>query len=216
MVFATDFDPIDSSTRRQAPSKVGARDGANAETVSPLHQTNRLIAQAQAKSITQKAAQQARSRNMVAQKVQSEGEDIAIAARGLSQPVTQNVLAPLPLPTKPTLPLGLQILNRVQHGTTAFTGLLIAGALALYGSSVYVDKSADRAMAHLNHLQGESQQLTSANESIKQSLAEQALQENSGLEPYESGDVLFVTPEPLRESMEPEEKPVKRLRPLGY
>ena len=43
-----------------------------------------------------------------------------------------------------------------------------------------------RALLQLDALQSESQQLTSANEAIKQSLAEQAALPDSGLEPLRS------------------------------
>ncbi|MGD1898095.1 MAG: hypothetical protein ACFB16_14215 [Phormidesmis sp.] len=246
MVFATDFDPIDSSASRSKPSEASSANLANRSVsrsvdISPLHQTNRLIAQAShpqsvrqsAQQSAQQLAQQRRAKDFVANKVQMDGDDIAVIQRGgaaialhaLSSDLDSDfsestsdptVLAPLSLPVKPTLPLGLRILNRVQHGSTILTTMLITGALVLYGSSVYVDKSANRAMAELNHLQNESQQLTTANEAIKQSLAEQAAQENSGLEPYDSDDVLFVAPEPPRPSVDVEETTPERLKPLGY
>jgi len=121
------------------------------------------------------------------------------------------------LPKKAKLPLGLTLLNRLQQSSAVAAGLLVAGALVAYGSTVYVDKSTSHALVQLDALQGESQQLTSANESIKQSLAEQAIQEDSGLEPYESGDVLFLKPEPLRKNAVVEaEASGELIEPLGY
>lgn len=123
----------------------------------------------------------------------------------------------LPFDKRTKLPLGLTLLNRLQQGSTIVTGLLVTGALAVYGSTVYVDKSTSHALVQLDALQGESQQLTSANESIKQSLAEQAIQADSGLEPYESGDVLFLEPAPLRKSRVVEADKTNELsEPLGY
>lgn len=123
----------------------------------------------------------------------------------------------LVLPKQPKLSLGLQLLHRLQQGSTVVTSLLVTGALAVYGSTVYVDKSTHRALVQLDALQGESQQLTSANESIKESLAKQAIQADSGLEPYESGDVLFLAPAPQRESAAPVEPAVAEMPgPLGY
>ncbi len=121
------------------------------------------------------------------------------------------------LPKKVRLSLGLTLLNRLQQSSTVVTGLLVTGALVAYGSTVYVDKSTSHALIQLDALQGESQQLTSANESIKQSLAEQAIKEDSGLEPYESGDVLFLEPEPLRNRVAVEAEVSGNLaEPLGY
>ncbi len=122
----------------------------------------------------------------------------------------------LSLPKQPRLPLGLKLLNRLQQGSAIVTSFLVTGALVVYGSTAYVDKSTQRALIRLDTLQGESQQLTSANESIKESLAEQAIQSDSGLEPYEAGDMLFLTPEPLREGAEPAEPAAEMPGPLGY
>lgn len=120
------------------------------------------------------------------------------------------------LPRQPKLPLGLQVLHRLQQGSALVMGVLVTGALAVYGSTVYVDKSTSRALVQLDELQGESQQLTSANESIKQSLAEQAAQAGSGLEPYEADDVILLTPAPRRAGAAPEEPVPELPGPLGY
>lgn len=123
----------------------------------------------------------------------------------------------LSLPKQPKLPLGLHLLNRLQQGSAIVTSLLVTGALVVYGSTVYVDRSTQHALIQLDTLQGESQQLTSASESIKESLAEQAIQSDSGLEPYEAGDVLFLAPAPLREGEQPAAEPMTEMPgPLGY
>ncbi|MGB3299970.1 MAG: hypothetical protein WBA76_17030 [Phormidesmis sp.] len=123
----------------------------------------------------------------------------------------------LSLPRQPKLPLGLQLLNRLQQGSAIVTSLLVAGALVVYGSTVYVDRSTQRALIQLDTLQGESQQLTAANESIKESLAEQATQPDSGLEPYEAGDMLFLAPASPRKGSEPTAEPMTEMPgPLGY
>ena len=123
---------------------------------------------------------------------------------------------PLPLPRGPKLPLGLQILNQIQQGSTAVAGLLMTGALVVYGSTVYLDRSAQHTLAQIDALQLESQQLTSANEAIKQSLAEQAAQPDSGLALHKSGDVLFLSPAPPRPAPAATQSKTKRTRPLGY
>lgn len=123
----------------------------------------------------------------------------------------------LALPNQPKLPWGLRLLNRLQQGSAAATGVLVAGALIVYSSTVYIDKSTSQAITQLDELQGESQQLTSANEAIKQTLAEQATRADSGLEPYESGDVLFVPPALPREKLAVEVSPPQEMPgPLGY
>lgn len=133
------------------------------------------------------------------------------------QPIKRSsVSTAIKLPKQPRLSSGLRLLHRIQQGSTVFTGLLVTGALVVYGSSAYIDKSANQAQAQLNALQSESQQLTTANESIKQSLAGQAIKEDSGLEPYQPDDLLFITPEPRRARIDFEEKGPKWLQPLGY
>lgn len=125
--------------------------------------------------------------------------------------------ATLPLPRKPKLPLGLQLLNRVQQGSTVMAGFLMTGALVVYGSTVYIDKSNSHTLAQLDALQSDSEQLTSANEAIKQSLAEQAAQADSGLGLHKSGDVLFLSPAPPRQTpAAAAQSTAKRPRPLGY
>ncbi len=149
---------------------------------------------------------------------------VALSTDLLSKRVQQNelvdqssVLAPIELPKQPRLPLGLRVLHRFQQGSTVLTGLLVTSALVVYGSSVYLDRSTNQAMAQLNALQSESQQLSTANESIKQSLAEQAVKENSGLQPYQPDDMLFIKPEPRRADVaQTEESESERLQPLGY
>ncbi|MEL7050722.1 MAG: hypothetical protein AAFV85_27050 [Cyanobacteria bacterium J06634_6] len=215
MVFATDFDPTQASARRKSAQS------ASRVTVSPVHQTNRLLAQAaQSQEISKRAIAQKRALEKVAEakaNLASQNNVSDVATRVQMTSVAATEIATLPLKAKPSLPLWLQVLDKVQQGSTAVASLLIAGALVLYGSSVYADKSTDRALTHLNRLQSESQQLTAANEAMKQSLAEQAMEENSGLEPYEAGDVLFVTPAPLRPAKAPVESSKKeRIRPLGY
>lgn len=213
MVFATDFDPTVSSARRKADHTANQAKNGQSSPISPVHQTNRLIAEA---ARSQAAAKRAASQKAALQKAAQRKPTVTITNVAAKDAMVTASVAALPLKAKPSLPLWLQVLNRVQHGSTLVASVLIAGALVLYGSSVYVDKSTERALTRLNQLQGESQQLTTANEAIKQNLAEQAMEENSGLEPYEAGDVIFVEPQPLRSVSDADEPMPERIRPLGY
>ncbi|MGC1309601.1 MAG: hypothetical protein WA885_20455 [Phormidesmis sp.] len=192
MVFATEFDSVDQFSRRQTGRQ---RDRVEANP------------------------------NTFDQKADGAVSRLS-GATALSQPATDNVV-PLQmngaalrvsaLPAKPKLPFPLQVLNRVQQGSAVLTTLLVTSALVVYGSTVYIDKSTNRALTQLDALQGESQQLTTANESIKQSLAEQAIAENSGLKPYEAGDVLFLSPAPRRAAVvKPDSADADLPHPLGY
>ena len=145
------------------------------------------------------------------------GNVVPLRVNGPARRVRLDADATLSLPSQPKLPWGLSILNRLQQGSAVIAGALVTGALVVYGSTVYIDKSTSRAITQLDTLQGESQQLTSANEAIKQSLAEQATRPDSGLKPYEAGDVLFVSPEQPRAKRElPTSEPEEMPGPLGY
>ena len=189
MVFATEFDPIKRSGHPNA--------------LSAVSDTSKSVSAAQTVVIS--------TSNVVA--LQPE-QPLKLGKPAVRVRTSDRSIS---LPKKAKLPLGLTLLNRLQQSSAVVTGLLVAGALIAYGSTVYVDKSTSHALVQLDALQGESQQLTSANESIKQSLAEQAIQEDSGLEPYESGDVLFLKPEPLRKNEVVEaEASGELIEPLGY
>ncbi|MEM8504034.1 MAG: hypothetical protein AAF716_12875 [Cyanobacteria bacterium P01_D01_bin.1] len=212
---------------------------SNAASLSPTRQTNQLIARAaQARRASEPTMIERRVVNntetaeysgsaIPLKVVENSGSaentllvlPTALPARRVqkSDLVDQSILAPIELPKRARLPLGLRLLHRVQQGSTVLTGLLVASALLVYGSSVYLDRSTNQAMAQLNALQSESQQLTTANESIKQSLAEQAIKEDSGLKPYQPEDMLFIKPEPRRATAaETEAGESEQLRPLGY
>lgn len=207
MVFATDFDPLDYAQHRKkanpsaSPSKgstLSTGQGSSADKLSDaMHDADaEEILPLQRVAAPQPAGVSPNPRSKGQSSVRSD--------------------TPLRLPVRPSLPVGLQLLNRIQYGSTILTGVLMTGALLVYGSTVYVDRSTDSALRQLDALQSESQQLTTANESIKQSLAEQAIREDSGLELHKAGDVMFVEPAPVRPSNEIEETEAKLLRPLGY
>ena len=200
MVFATDFDPYSASERtaemaRQRHAISGLEntsDGSDSATEQKGLIKDNLVKDNLVKD------------NVVPLRVGAPAARVRLENKSLL------------LPRQPKLPLGLQVLHRLQQGSALVMGVLVTGALAVYGSTVYVDKSTSRALVQLDELQGESQQLTSANESIKQSLAEQAAQAGSGLEPYEADDVILLTPAPRRAGAAPEEPVPELPGPLGY
>lgn len=204
MVFATEYDPIDQSSPRQDSASLQKSNRSQSDRLAPSQ-----YGRPQAASTAPKgpASATAAADNVVPLHLNG------AAVRVKADPNTRALV----LPDKPSLPLGLRLLNRMQQGSTVVTSLLVTGALLIYGSTVYVDKSTNRALSQLDELQGESQQLTSANEAIKQSLAEQAVREESGLELSDPGDVLFLSPLPRRQSaVVPDEDVVEMPRPLGY
>lgn len=210
MVFATEFNPREQSQRR------------------PRSQNKRIsLQEAAALAPRIQAVPKASSYNplTIPVSIPRNSKVVPLQVNGAVRHVQLNADSPLSLPQRPQLPLGLRILNRLQQGSTAITGVLVASALVVYGSTVYIDKSTNKAIYQLDTLQGESQQLTSANESIKQSLAEQASRPESGLEPYAAGDVLFVEPASPRKKLAKENptgnaedafEESKMPGPLGY
>ncbi len=124
------------------------------------------------------------------------------------------------LPTTPRLPLGLKLLVGVQQGSTVITGGLVGIALVIYSWTVYLDKSVARAFRDLESLKVSTQQVTTANETLKHSMAEQAESPTAGFAPFEPKRAIFVAPAPARPSVESslelEASPVPMPYPLGY
>ena len=203
MVFAPAFDPLAYAQHRKQ-ANTGKNSDPSAVQNDSAYQLSEAVLDADAEEILPLRRVATSQPDGVSQKPHPKSQ------AGVKSDV------PLRLPVQPSLPVRLQLLNRIQQGSTILTGVLMASALLVYGSTVYVDRSTDSALRQLDALQSESQQLTTANESIKQSLAEQAIREDSGLELHEAGDVLFVEPAPVRPSNEIEETESKPLRPLGY
>ncbi|MEM9148853.1 MAG: hypothetical protein AAGB19_00055 [Cyanobacteria bacterium P01_F01_bin.3] len=211
MVFATEFDPFEPS-----PSRQSRRSASDRLTSAQSSQANSVTTPANHPDAD--APESVQPNELRRQSDSSMNNVVPLNFGGEAKRVTVDPeTRALVLPDKPSLPVGLRLLNRVQQGSTVLTSVLVTGALLVYGSTVYLDKSTNRALAQLDALQGESQELTSANESIKQSLAEQAIREDSGLKPTEPGDVLFLAPMPRRASEAlPEDLAVEMPRPLGY
>jgi hypothetical protein len=131
------------------------------------------------------------------------------------------------LPKKPRLPLWIKVLVGVQQGSTAVTGGLVAATLVLYSWTVYVDRSIARTGRELEALQTTAQQLTTANETLKHNMAEQATAPQASFEPYQPENAIFLEPAPGRKqpapaapssqrSMPAVDAPTRMPYPLGY
>lgn len=123
------------------------------------------------------------------------------------------------LPKKPRLPLGLKLLVGVQQGSTVLTGGLVATALVIYSWTVYLDKTVARSFQHLETLKVATQQVTTANETLKHSMAKQAESPAAGFKPFEPKRAIFLSPAPARPSIEPSlesEAQSPMPHPLGY
>lgn len=123
------------------------------------------------------------------------------------------------LPRKPHLPLGLKLLVGVQQGSTLLTGGLVATALIVYSWTVYLDKAVARSFDRLDTLKAAIQQVTTANATLKNNMAEQAESPMAGFKPFEPKRAIFLSPAPARPSVEPNSEPDAQApmpHPLGY
>jgi len=66
--------------------------------------------------------------------------------------------------------------------------------LVSYGTSVYVSRQLSQATQKLSRLQRSEQQLTTANEVLKNYLAQQVQADETGLQPPQPGNVIFLKP----------------------
>ncbi|NEP63095.1 MAG: hypothetical protein F6K31_40350 [Symploca sp. SIO2G7] len=117
------------------------------------------------------------------------------------------------------LPLGLKLLVGIQQGSTVLTGGLVAAALVIYSWTVYLDKTVAHAFQHLEALKVSTQQVTTANETLKHSMAEQAESPAAGFEPFEPKRAIFLPQAPVRPLVETSidsSTEVSMPHPLGY
>ncbi|ESA38322.1 hypothetical protein N836_33370 [Leptolyngbya sp. Heron Island J] len=124
------------------------------------------------------------------------------------------------LPRTPRLPLGLKLLVGVQQSSTVLTGGLVATALIIYSWTVYLDKAVARSFNRLDTLKAAIQQVTTANATLKNTMAEQAESPTAGFKPFEPKRAIFLSPAPARPSVEPGLEPdapePMPHHPLGY
>lgn len=123
------------------------------------------------------------------------------------------------LPRHPRLPRWLVILGRCQQGSTVLAGSLVAATLVVYSWTAYVDQMVSRSLRKLDALQAQTQQLTAANETLKQNMAEQATAPGSGLRPYEPNQAIFLSPaadSPAAPAAAPSPPAEQLPAPLGY
>ncbi len=117
-------------------------------------------------------------------------------------------------------PLWLKLLLRVQQGSSIVTLLLIVGVLATYGWTVYIQQQWGKAYDSLEALKKRERQLVSANELLKNQMAEQAENPTTGLLLPDPSNAIFLTPAPQRSEVQPKSSPSPEKsfpnRPLGY
>lgn len=134
------------------------------------------------------------------------------------------------LPKPQPRPLWLRLLLRCQQGTTVMAGTLMVSALALYSSTVSLNSQVGQGTQRLATLQRDRQQLTTANEVLKNHMAEQAEAPGAGLHtPHPDGMLFLNSSAPSAESPRQQAVPVAPtnavphswgqrpfVQPLGY
>lgn len=119
------------------------------------------------------------------------------SAAALPAEVRPRVSPPVALPTAPgldSLSPAVRRLAQVHLVSSVLAGSLVALTLVSYGTSVYVNRQLTQASQQLNRLQRNQQQLTTANEVLKNHLAQQVEGSEMGFQPPQPGSVIFLKP----------------------
>jgi hypothetical protein len=107
------------------------------------------------------------------------------------------VAPPVALPTPSQLGAPSSAVRALSHLNLVSSALslsLVALTLISYGTSVYINRQLNQANQHLSRLQRSEQQLTTANEVLKNHLAQQAGLATLGFQPPQPGSVIFLKP----------------------
>ena len=108
-------------------------------------------------------------------------------------PVSPPVVLPTAAAGSAVSPV-LQLLSQLQVLSSVLAVALLGLTLVSYGTSVYINRQLSQANQQLNRLQRSEQQLTTANEVLKNHLAHQVEASVMGLQPPQPGSVIFLQP----------------------
>lgn len=120
---------------------------------------------------------------------------------------------------RPQRPLWLTLMLWTQRGSSLVTLVLGAAILITYGWTVYIQQQWGQQFDQLESMKKQERQLVSANEVLKNDIAEQAEKPTVGLLLPDPGNAIFLTPAPQRPAVKASPTPVKEpapTRPLGY
>jgi hypothetical protein len=118
-------------------------------------------------------------------------------------------------------PLWVTVLLKLQQGSFFVTFSLIVGAMVVYGWTVYIQQRWGQEYEKLETLKKQERQLISANEVLKNQMAQQAENPTTGLLLPNPNNAIFLAPAPQRPAVKPSSPPVSPSntssnRPLGY
>ncbi|TVQ56636.1 MAG: hypothetical protein EA366_09705 [Spirulina sp. DLM2.Bin59] len=118
----------------------------------------------------------------------------------------------------PAAPFWLQALLVIQRGSSILTFCLATAVLIVYGSTVYIQQAWSEEFRQLEQLQREKRELTTADELMKNQLAQQAAAPENGLVAPSPANTIFLP----RATHQPVQAPITPLlevrpdAPLGY
>ncbi|MUL35103.1 hypothetical protein [Gloeocapsopsis dulcis] len=95
-------------------------------------------------------------------------------------------------------PLWLLRLSLLQRSSSVLIFCLLTVALGLYSGTVYAQRAWNQAYRQLESLQRQERQLTTASEVLKNKIAQQAEQPETGLSPADPTQAIFLKPAPQR------------------
>ena len=129
------------------------------------------------------------------------------------------------LPNSRFQPAWLRSLLQVQRASSVAVMLLLGGALSLYGLTVYSEQRWSQEYQKLETLRLREQQLSATSEVLKNQLAKEAENPETGLASQKPGELIFLQPAPVGRSPQaatiPSPEPVRSRQgvvetPLGY
>lgn len=132
---------------------------------------------------------------------------------------TSDRVIPMPNAKKP---LWLLRLNSLQRRSSAIAFCLVAAMLAIYGGTVYAERTSLRERQQLETLQRRERQLTITTEVLKSKMAQQAEQPDNELVPPDATKTIVLKPAPQRPNRTPEmiisstHKSQPKPNPVGY
>lgn len=121
--------------------------------------------------------------------------------------------------TTPTAPFWLRALLVIQRGSSVLTFCLATAVLIVYGSTVYIQQAWSEEFRQLEQLQREKRELTTADELMKNQLAQRAAAPENGLVAPSPANTIFLpkaTNQPVQSTPITPLLEVRPDAPLGY
>lgn len=120
------------------------------------------------------------------------------------------------VPTAKALPLWLQQLHSIHRYSSIAAFLLVAGALGVYGLTVYTQELWGQSYSRLQKLQRDERQITTTNATLTHKMAEEAETQSTGLVSPTPSRTIFLSPAPHKsEVVSPSVAPSPQTQPLN-